>query len=127
MLVLQVIDMTAFSEFGEHRTAILIIHNNHLKSASVAGPLEDIVTINISLNARLEVLEINMPPNSSLETLILSNNNLTTVSPGWFINTPNLTEISLANNSLCEYIFVICIHSSSQKKRHNPPRSYHSE
>ena len=84
-------------------TALFILHNSHLWNVSLAGPLEDITTINISFNTRLGALEIKMPPNSSLETLILSNNNLTTVSPAWFINTPNLTEISLANNSLGKY------------------------
>ena len=105
MLVLQVIAEAVFSDTGKERTTILILHNSNLWNASVAGPLDHIMTINMSYNARLEVLEINMPPNSSLETLILSNNNLTTVSPGCFINTPNLTEISLANNSICEYAY----------------------
>ena len=103
MLVLQVIVAAAFSNIGKDKTALFILLNSHLWNLSLAGPLEDIRTINISYNTKLEVLQINMPPNSLLKTLILSNNNLTTVSPAWFINTPNLTEISLANNSLCEY------------------------
>ena len=100
---LQVILGIAFTKVNSITTAINILHNSQLWNASIAGPLKDITTINISHNTRLEALEINMPPNSSLETLILSNNNLTTVSPEWFINTPNLTQISLANNSICKY------------------------
>ena len=96
----------AFANIHPNTSAIFILHNYHLRNASIGGPLEDITTINISYNIRLESLEMEMPPNSSLETLILSNNNLTTVSPAWFINTPNLTEISLANNSICEYVLI---------------------
>ena len=96
----------AFANIHTNTTAIFILQNYHLRNASIAGPLEDIRTIKISFNTRLEALEINMPPNSSLATLILSNNNLTTVSPRWFINTPNLTEISVANNSICEYVLI---------------------
>ena len=103
MLVLQVIDAAAFSAVEKERTALFIFHNSNLWNVSLAGPLENITIINISYNTRLETLDINMPPNSSLETLILSNNNLTTVSPEWFINTPNLTEISLAYNSFSKY------------------------
>ena len=106
MLVLQVIDAAAFSAIEKERTALFILHNSNLWNVSLAGPLENITIINISYNTRLETLDINMPPNSSLETLILSNNNLTTVSSEWFINTPNLTEISLANNSICEYVLI---------------------
>ena len=96
----------AFTNVHPNTAAIFIIHNSHLWNVSLAGPLENTTTINISYNTRLECLEINMPPNSSLETLILSNNNLTTVSPEWFINAPYLTEISLANNSICKYVQV---------------------
>ena len=96
----------AFANIHPNTSAIFILQNYHLQNASIGGPLEDITTINISYNTRLEVLEINFPPNSSLETLTLSNNNLTTVSPAWFINTPNLSHISLVNNSICEYVLI---------------------
>ena len=116
--MLQVIIDIDFTDFNSKTTVIFILHNNHLLNASIYGPLEDITTINISYNARLEFLELEMPPNSSLETLILSNNNLTTVSPEWFIDTPNLTQISLANNSICKYtvhpIFHCCAQSATR-------------
>ena len=102
MLVLQVIAEAVFSDTGKERT-IFILQNSYLWNAFIAGPLDFILTINISYNTRLECLKLIVPPNSLLETLILSNNNLTTVSPEWFINTPHLTEISLANNSICKY------------------------
>ena len=104
MLVLQVIVAAAFSNIGKDKTVLFILLNSHLWNLIRAGPLEDIRPVSSSYNTKLEVLQINMPPNSSLKTLILSHNNLSTVSPAWFINTPNLTEISLANNSLCEYM-----------------------
>ena len=100
MLVFQVVDEAAFSDIGIDRTALLILYNSHLWNVSLAGQLSDITTMNISFNTMLAILKIDMPPNSSLETLILSNNNLTTVSPEWLINTLNLTENSLANNSI---------------------------
>ena len=125
--MLQVIISIAFTDFNSKTTVIFILHNNHLLNASISGPLEDITTINISYNARLEFLELEMPLNSSLETLILSNNNLTTVSPEWFIDTPNLTEISLANNRICEYMSVIPYQLLRKRKRHNPPRPPHAE
>ena len=104
LFILQVILSIAFADVNANTAAIYVFSNAQLQNTSIAGPLENLTTIHVAFNARLAALQINMPPNSSLETLILSNNNLTTVSPEWFINTPNVTEISLANNSICEYM-----------------------
>mgnify|MGYP001803003542 CR=1 FL=1 len=100
---MQVILSLAFADVNANTAAIYVLNNVQLQKTSIAGPLQDLTTIHVAFNARLKALEMEMPPNSSLETLILSDNNLTTVSPEWFINTPNLTEISLANNGLCKY------------------------
>ena len=104
LFILQVILSIAFADVNVNTAAIYVFNNAQLQNTSIAGPLENLTTIHVASNARLAALQINMPPNSSLETLILSNNNLTTVSSEWFINTPSLTEISLANNSICEYM-----------------------
>ena len=109
--MLQVIISTAFTDVNPKATVIFILLNDNLLNALIYGPLEGITTINISYNTGLEVLDIELPQNSSLETLILSNNNLTAVSPAWCINTPNLTKISLANNSICEYASLTDLHS----------------
>ena len=103
IFILQVILSIAFADVNANMAAIYVLNNAQLRNTSIAGPLNNLTTIHVTFNARLAALQINMPPNSSLETLILSNNNLSTVSSAWFINTPNLTEISLANNSLCKY------------------------
>ena len=114
IFIVQVILSLAFADVNTNTAAIYVLHNAQLQNTSIAGPLENLTTIHVAFNTRLDTLEINMPPNSSLETLILSNNNLTTVSPAWFINTPNLTEVSLANNSICEYMHRCLIYNQNK-------------
>ena len=108
---MQVILSLAFADVNANTAAIYVLNNAQLQKTFIAGPLQDLTTIHVAFNTRLEALEMEMPPNSSLETLILSNNNLTTVSPAWFINTPNLTEISLADNNICKYMHIYLIYN----------------
>ena len=114
IFIVQVILSLAFADVNTNTAAIYVLHNAQLQNTSIAGPLENLTTIHVAFNTRLDTLEINMPPNSSLESLILSNNNLTTVSSAWFINTPNVTEISLAYNSICEYMHRCLIYNQNK-------------
>ena len=82
---------------------ILILYNLNLRNITIPGNLSGRKKLRISYNPRLSYLNLALPENSTLEQLLLDKNVFTSVDTNWFRNIPLLKEVSLANNSLCEF------------------------